>query len=83
LATILDSVIHQFIQETNKNALHDLDDEGEHAPLLLVTLDLSHWTSIRIVATIDKEKGLGHLREAQQVLGQLLKKDEMEFEEAM
>jgi hypothetical protein len=83
LATIPDSEIHQFIQETDKNALHDLDDEGDHAPLLLVTLDLSYWTSIMIVATTDKEKGLGRLREDQQVLGQLLEKDEMELEEAM
>jgi hypothetical protein len=36
-----------------------------------------------IAATTNKEKGLGRLREAQQVLGQLLKKDKMEFEEAM
>jgi hypothetical protein len=36
-----------------------------------------------IAATTDKEKGLGHLQEAQQVLGQLLEKDEIEFEEAM
>jgi hypothetical protein len=36
-----------------------------------------------ITATTDKEKEVSRLREAQQVLGQLLKKDEMEYEEAM
>jgi hypothetical protein len=36
-----------------------------------------------IAATTNKEKGLGRLREAQQVLGQLLEKDKMEFKEAM
>jgi hypothetical protein len=36
-----------------------------------------------IAATTNKEKGLGRLREDQQVLGQLLEKDEMELEEAM
>jgi hypothetical protein len=63
--------------------LLDVDDEGEHAPLILATLDLSHWTAIMVAAFADKEKGLSCLREAHQVLGQLLEKDELDFEEAI
>jgi hypothetical protein len=49
-----------------------MDNEGEHAPLLLITLDLSHWTAIMIASIADREKGLGCLREAHQALAQLL-----------
>lgn len=38
--------IHEFIKEQDTAALLDRDDEGEHAPLLLSTLDLSQWTLI-------------------------------------
>jgi hypothetical protein len=76
LSTIAEPEIHRFIQETDKAALEDMDEEGEHAPLLLTTLDLSHWTSIMIASIADKKKGLGRLREAHQVLGQLLETKE-------
>jgi hypothetical protein len=58
LATISDREIHEYIQTTDKTTLYDCDDDGEHVPLLLTTLDLSHWTSIMVVATIDKEHGV-------------------------
>jgi hypothetical protein len=64
LAMIIEPEIYRFIQETDKAALHDVDDEGEHAQLLLITLDLSHWTSIMIACITDMEKGLGRLRKA-------------------
>ena len=83
LATIIELEIHWFIQETDKVPLQDMDNEAKHAPLLLITLDLSHWTAIMIAFIADTEKGLGCLREAQQALGQLSEKDEFDFEETV
>jgi hypothetical protein len=59
-------------------------EDGEHAPLLLATLDLSHWTSIMFVSTQDDgvEKALARLREAHSVLANLLEKDDLDLEEA-
>lgn len=71
---IPDFEIHQFIQEHDKNALQDFDDEGEHAPLLLVTLDLSHWTSIMIAASANKEKGLAAYERLSRLWDSCLKK---------
>jgi hypothetical protein len=53
-------------------------------PLLLSTLDLSHWMSIMHVSTLEggMEKALTRLKEAHSVLAALLEKDEMELEEA-
>ena len=42
LSSIADSNFHTCIQSTDNAALLDRDDEGEHAPLLLTSLDLSH-----------------------------------------
>ena len=81
LATIAKLEIHWFIQETNKAALQDLDDEGEYALLLLITLGLPHWIAIMIASIADREKKLKRLREAHQALGKLLEKDELDFEE--
>lgn len=83
LACIQHGEIHQFIQESDRNALNDLNDHGESAPLLLATLDLSQWTSIMFVATADKEKGLLRLDEAHGALTKLLAIDEQDFDEAM
>ena len=83
LANIAAPEIHKFIQEKDTSALLDVDEDGEHAPLLLVTLDLSHWTAILLATITDTQKGLGRLHEAHQVLGQLLEMDEQELEEAL
>jgi len=54
--------IHNFILEQDKIALLDCDEEGEHAPLLLSTLDLSQWTLIlNVVITDSVAKALGQL----------------------
>ena len=72
------------MQNTDNVAMLDKDDDGEHAPLLLSTLDLSHWTSIMYMSTLDNglEKALTRLQEAYGVLANLLEKDEIELEEA-
>lgn len=62
----------------------DKDNDGEHAPLLLFILDLSHWTAILYVSTLDNgvEKAMARLKEAHAVLANLLEKDEINLEEA-
>jgi hypothetical protein len=84
IASIVGSEVHSYIQNTDHAAILDKDDNDEHAPLLLSTLDLSHWTSIMYISTLDKEieKALARLQEAHGVLANLLEKDEMELEEA-
>jgi hypothetical protein len=84
LASIIGSEIHDFVQSSDRDALLDTDDDGEHAPLLLSTLDLSHWTSLMYVSTLEGgiEKALTRLREAHAVLAHLLERDELELEEA-
>jgi hypothetical protein len=42
IALIVGTKIHEMIQTTDKAALLDKDDDGDHTPLLLTTLDLSH-----------------------------------------
>lgn len=73
LASLRPAQIHKFIQEQHKNALLDRDDDGEHAPLLLVTLDLSQWTLI-LNLTIRElpEKALAQLQTAHSQLAELL-----------
>jgi hypothetical protein len=84
LVSISGTEIHEFVQTTDNTALLDKDEDGEHAPLLLSTLDLSHWTSIMYVSTLEDgtKKALAHLREAHGVLANLLEKDELDLEEA-
>ena len=84
IASIAGLDVHAFIQSTDNTALVDKDEDGEHAPLLLSTLDLSHWTSILYVSTLDNgfEKALTRLKEAHAVLANLLEKDEFELEES-
>jgi hypothetical protein len=82
LAAIREPEIHTFIQTKDLAAYEDLDDDGEHTPMLLSTLDLSHWTAIMWVAMEDKEKGLARLFQAHAALGTLLDDDEKDLEEA-
>lgn len=42
ITSIVGSDIHEYVQVTDKEALEDKDEDGEHAPLLLSTLDMSH-----------------------------------------
>jgi hypothetical protein len=60
LVSIVGSEIHDFIQTTDNAALSDKDEDGEHAPLILSTLDLSHWSSIVLVST--QENGIENLK---------------------
>jgi hypothetical protein len=85
IASIVGPEVHAYIQETDNASLLDKDDDGEHAPLLLTTLDLSHWTSIMVASTLENgvEKALTRLREAHTVLAVLLEKDEQELEESL
>ena len=85
MASIVGPEIHTYIQDTDNASLLDRDDDGEHAPLLLSTLDLSHWTSIMVASTFDNgvEKALTCLRKAHAVLAVLLEKDEQELEETL
>jgi hypothetical protein len=84
IASIVGTEIHDMIQTTDNAALQDKDDDGDHTPLFLTTLDLSHWTAIMYVSTLENgvEKALARLREAYGVLANLLEKDEIELEEA-
>jgi hypothetical protein len=84
MVSIVGTEIHEYLQTTDKEALLDKDEDGEHVPLLLSTLDLSHWTLILVVSITNNgvEKALGRLREAYGVLANLLEKDELELEEA-
>ena len=58
IACIADPKFHEFIQIADKNAMADQDEEGVHAPLLLATLDLSHWTALMNAATADPILGV-------------------------
>jgi hypothetical protein len=76
--------IHELIQTTDNVALIDTDEDGDHAPLLLSTLDLSHWTAILHVSTQESgvDKALARIREVHGVLANLLEKDELDLAEA-
>jgi hypothetical protein len=84
LASISGIEIHDFVQTTDNAALLDKDEDGEHAPFLLSTLDVSHWTSIIFVSTLENgtNKALARLWEAHGLLATLLEKDELDLEEA-
>ena len=55
--------IHEFIQTTDNATIINKDEDGDHAPMFLSTLDLSHWTSILYISTLDGgvEKALRRL----------------------
>lgn len=73
LASLRSPDVHSFIQEKDKAALLDLDEDGEHAPLLLATLDLSQWTLILNITIQDSpEKALAQLRVAHAQLADIL-----------
>ena len=85
IASIVGPEIHTFVQEVDNASFLDKDDDGEHTPLLLTTLDLSHWTAIMLASALENgvDKALSRLREAHAVLAVLLEKDEQELEEAL
>jgi hypothetical protein len=85
VASIVGNEIHKYIKSMDKEALLDKDKDGEHSPLLTETLNLSHWTSMMFMSTLDRgvEKALGHLREAHNVLANLLEKDKFDLQEAI
>jgi hypothetical protein len=82
--SIIGTQIHELIQSTDNVALIDKDEDGDHASLLLSTLDLSYWTSFLYVSMLDNsvERALGRLHEAHAVLADLLEKDEVDLAEA-
>jgi hypothetical protein len=41
MAVLVAPGIHEYIQTTDTATLEDVDEDGEHAPLLLSTLDIS------------------------------------------
>ena len=63
----------------------DKDEDGDHAPLLLDTLDLSHWTSLLYVSTFESvvEKAMTCLWEAHEVLPNFLEKDKIDLAKAL
>ena len=82
IGCIADPEFHDFIQTSDKNAMANQDEEGVHAPLILSTLDLSHWTALMNAATTDPKLGITRLRQAHEVLHVLLDRDEQELAEA-
>lgn len=73
LASMKSSEIHAFVNEQDRAALIDCDDDGEHAPLLVATLDLSQWTLILNLAIREcEEKALGQLRIAHLQLAEMI-----------
>jgi hypothetical protein len=83
LTSIVGPEIHELIQTTDNAAIINKDEGGDPAPLLLSTLDLSHWTSILYMSTLDNgvEKATARLHEAHGVLANLLEKDELDLAE--
>jgi hypothetical protein len=82
LATISANEIHSYIQDADRTAFEDKDEDGEHAPMMISTLDLSHWTAIMFTAAENTEQGLAKLMQAHSVLSTILERDEKDLEEA-
>lgn len=81
LASLKAPEIHSFVQEQDQAAILDCDEEGDHAPLLLSTLDLSQWTLIlNLTIRESAEKALAQLRIAHSQLADIL---DWETEELM
>ena len=74
LAAIKEPEIHAFIQSTDLSSLADKDEDGEHAPLLLEVLDLSHWLAIMNASLEKKEDGLSKHSQAHTALALCLSK---------
>ena len=83
LASIVGREIHELIQTTDNASIIDKDEDCDLAPLLLSTLDLSHWTTILYVSTLDNgvERAVAQLHEAHGVLVNLLEKYELDLAE--
>lgn len=83
LASMKSPAIHAYVNEQDRAALLDCDDDGEHAPLLLTTLDLSQWTLIlNLVIRDSEDKALGQLRIAQSKLAEMLDVEAEELAQA-
>ena len=81
LASISTPSIHEYILQHDNAAFLDRDEEGEHAPLLLTTLDLSQWTLILALAIKkDEDKCLEQLKLAQDDLPAILDNEVEELE---
>lgn len=83
LASLDAPAIHKFILQQDLTALQDVDEEGEHAPLFLSTLDLSQWTRILAFAIKDKDKALDELKTAHGQLASILEYEAEELELAI
>lgn len=82
ICAMKESRLHHFIQEQDLFALADIDDEGNSAPLLLTTLDLSDWTHLLVIAGNNPENGLTRLRSAHSKLAEILEKDILDVKAA-
>ena len=82
LAAIPDTFVHEFVQEADKTAFADMDNEGIHAPTLLLVLDLNMWKAILNSSTQDKDEGFKRIKQVHSKLAALLDLDELEKEEA-
>ena len=59
-----------------------MDNEGTHAPMLLLVLDLSQWTTLINAVITDKEASMIQLKQIYQTLTVILDADEQDLEEA-
>ena len=82
LAAISATEIHSFIQTADQATFEDKDEDGERVPMLVRTLDLSHWTAIMYSATKNKEQGIVRFKQAYSVLSDILDHDKKDLEEA-
>jgi hypothetical protein len=83
LATLDAPPIHEYIQTQDRGALLEIDEEGEHPPLLLTTLDVSQWTIILALASEDCKKGMARLTAAHAELNNILLQEEEEYNVAV
>ena len=80
ICAIREPRLHQFIQEQDLLALSDVDEDGDSAPLLLTTLDLSDWMHLLVLAGTNPDTGLIRLRGAHSKLVDILEKDDMDLQ---
>lgn len=72
--------IHEYIQTQDRQALLDLDEDGMHAPLFLLTLDLSQWTLVLAAKFSKAVAGLEQLKVAHAQLADILDFEAEEIE---
>lgn len=83
MASLGATEIHTFIEEHDRAALLDVDDEGEHAPLLVAMLDLSQWTLILNLTICESaQKALDQLQVAHTQLAEMLDWEHEELQQA-